>query len=79
MQILEQRFLRGPNIHADTPCLLSVLDLDDLYGVSTRELPEFNEALLAMLPSLADYLVPTGQPGGFAQRLREGTYLARLI
>ncbi len=79
MQILEQRFLRGPNIHADTPCLLSVLDLGDLYGVSTRELPQFNEALLQLLPSLADHLVPTGQPGGFAQRLREGTYLARVV
>jgi cyanophycin synthetase len=79
VQILEQRFLRGPNIHADTPCLLSVLDLGDLYGVSTRDIPQFNEALLNMLPSLADYLVPTGQPGGFAQRLREGTYLARVI
>jgi cyanophycin synthetase len=79
VHILEQRFLRGPNIHAATPCLLSVLDLDDLYGVSTRDLPQFNEALLDLLPSLADYLVPTGQPGGFAQRLREGTYLARVI
>ncbi|MGJ7916717.1 cyanophycin synthetase [Massilia sp. LXY-6] len=79
MQILEQRFLRGPNIHADTPCLLSVLDLGDLYGVSTRELPQFSEALLTLLPSLAEYLVPTGQPGGFAQRLREGTYLARVV
>ncbi len=79
MHILEQRFLRGPNIHAATPCLLSVLDLDDLYGVSTRGLPHFNDALLDLLPSLADYLVPTGQPGGFAQRLREGTYLARVI
>jgi cyanophycin synthetase len=79
VQILEQRFLRGPNIHAEIPCLLSVLDLDDLYGVSTRDLPGFNDALLALLPSLAEYLVPTGQPGGFAQRLREGTYLARVI
>ena len=79
MHILEQRFLRGPNIHAATPCILSVLDLDDLYGVSTRDLPHFNDALLDLLPSLADYLVPTGQPGGFAQRLREGTYLARVI
>jgi cyanophycin synthetase len=79
VHILEQRFLRGPNIHAATPCLLSVLDLDDLYGVSTRDLPQFNEALLALLPSLAEYLVPTGQPGGFAQRLREGTYLPRVI
>jgi UDP-N-acetylmuramyl tripeptide synthase len=79
VHILEQRFLRGPNIHAATPCILSVLDLDDLYGVSTRDLPHFNDALLDLLPSLADYLVPTGQPGGFAQRLREGTYLARVI
>jgi cyanophycin synthetase len=79
VHILEQRFLRGPNIHAATPCLLSVLDLEDLYGVSTRDLPQFNEALLALLPSLAEYLVPTGQPGGFAQRLREGTYLPRVI
>nr|WP_229421349.1 Mur ligase family protein [Telluria antibiotica] len=71
--------MRGPNIHAATPCILSVLDLDDLYGVSTRDLPHFNDALLDLLPSLADYLVPTGQPGGFAQRLREGTYLARAI
>ena len=78
MQILEQRFLRGPNIHADTPCLLSVLDLGDLYGVSTRDIPQFNEALLNLLPSLAEHLVPIGQPGGFAQRLREGTYLARV-
>jgi cyanophycin synthetase len=68
-----------PNIHAESPCLLSVLDLGDLYGVSTRDLPHFTEALLKLLPSLADYLVPTGQPGGFAQRLREGTYLARVV
>jgi cyanophycin synthetase len=79
VHILEQRFLRGPNIHAESPCLLSVLDLGDLYGVSTRDLPHFTEALLKLLPSLADYLVPTGQPGGFAQRLREGTYLARVV
>ena len=79
MHILEQRFLRGPNVHAESPCLLSVLDLDDLYGVSTRDIPHFTESLLNLLPSLADYLVPTGQPGGFAQRLREGTYLARVV
>ncbi|GAB3408543.1 Mur ligase family protein [Massilia agilis] len=79
MYILEQRFLRGPNIHADSPCLLSVLDLDDLYGVSSKDIPGFNDALLALLPSLHGQLVPTGQRGGFAQRLREGTYLGRVV
>jgi cyanophycin synthetase len=77
--ILEQRFLRGPNVHADSPCLLSVLDLGDLYGVSSAAIPGFNDALLALLPSLHGQLVPTGQRGGFAQRLRAGTYLGRVV
>jgi len=79
VRILEQRFLRGPNLHADTPCLLSVLDLQSLYGVSSRDLPGFSEALLALIPSLEGYALPTGQLGGFGQRLREGTYLARVV
>jgi cyanophycin synthetase len=79
VRILEQRFLRGPNLHADTPCLLSVLDLQSLYGIASNELPGFSEALLALLPSLESYTLPTGQLGGFGQRLREGTYMARVI
>ncbi|MGI4843613.1 MAG: cyanophycin synthetase [Janthinobacterium lividum] len=79
MQILEQRFLRGPNVHADSPCLLSVIDLQDLYGISSKDIPGFNDALLEALPSLAGQRLPTGQRGGFAQRLCEGTYLGRVI
>jgi cyanophycin synthetase len=79
VHILEQRFLRGPNVHADTPCLLSVLDLGDLYGVSSKDIPGFNDALLDLLPSLRGQLLMTGQPGGFAQRLREGTFMARVV
>ena len=79
MQILEQRFLRGPNVHADSPCLLSVIDLQDLYGRSSKDIPGFNDALLGALPGLAGQLLPIGQRGGFAQRLREGTYLGRVI
>nr|WP_229423191.1 cyanophycin synthetase [Telluria aromaticivorans] len=76
---MEQRFLRGPNVHADSPCLLSVIDLEDLYGVSSKDIPGFNDALLEALPALHGQLLPTGQRGGFAQRLREGTYLGRVI
>jgi cyanophycin synthetase len=79
VRILEQRFLRGPNLHADTPCLLSVLDLEALHGVSSRDIPGFPAALLSLLPSLEGYTLPTGQLGGFGQRLREGTYMARII
>jgi cyanophycin synthetase len=79
VRILEQRFLRGPNLHADTPCLLSVLDLESLYGVSSKDIPGFADALLALMPTLEGYALPTGQLGGFGQRLREGTYMARVV
>jgi len=79
VQILEQRFLRGPNVHADSPCLLSVVDLQELYGLSSKDIPGFNDALMAALPSLHGQLLPDGKRGGFAQRLREGTYLGRVI
>ncbi|MDQ2823801.1 MAG: cyanophycin synthetase [Pseudomonadota bacterium] len=79
MRILEQRFLRGPNLHAESPCLLSVLDLESLYGVASTSLPGFSDALLNLLPSLEGYTLPTGQLGGFGQRLREGTYMARVV
>ena len=79
MQILEQRFLRGPNVHADSPCLLSVIDLQELYGRSSKDIPGFNDALLGALPSLQGQLLPGVQRGGFAQRLREGTYLGRVV
>jgi cyanophycin synthetase len=79
VHILEQRFLRGPNVHADSPCLLSVLSLDELYGHQSREVVGFNDALLALLPSLQSQRVPTGQRGGFALRLQEGTLFGRVI
>jgi cyanophycin synthetase len=79
VQILEQRFLRGPNVHADSPCLLSVVDLEDLYGLSTRDIPGFNDALLELLPALGGERLSDGAPGGFAQRLAAGTYLGRVI
>lgn len=79
MHILEQRFLRGPNLHADMPCLLSVIDLDDLYGVPSNTIPGFNDALLALLPSLRGQRLDLGQRVGFAQRLRQGTYMARVV
>jgi cyanophycin synthetase len=79
VHILEQRFLRGPNVHVDSPCLLSVLSLDELYGYQTREVVGFNDALLTLLPSLQAQRVPTGQRGGFALRLQQGTLFGRVI
>jgi cyanophycin synthetase len=47
MRIIEQRFLRGPNLFSATPCLMAVIDC---AGFETT--PGFGARLLALLPEL---------------------------
>jgi cyanophycin synthetase len=79
MKIVKQRFLRGPNLYASRPCLLSVLDLEDLDGVASNSVPGFVDALLALMPSLNRHRCSVGHPGGFVERLVDGTYMAHTV
>ena len=79
MNIIKQRFLRGPNLYSDTPCLLTLVDLGDLNGVSTAQAPHIVERLLALMPSLQDHRCSRGEQGGLVERMREGTDLAHLL
>ncbi len=79
MKTIEQRLLRGPNLYAAKPCLLSVLDLEDLHGVTSRDVPGFTEALLAILPGLMSHRCSPGYAGGFVERLRDGTYMGHIV
>ena len=45
----------------------------------TSEIPGFNETLTALLPGLAEHTCSRGYPGGFLERLREGTYLGHVV
>lgn len=55
------------------------LYLDDLAGKESREFPGFNELLLELLPGLAKHHCCMEREGGFAERLREGTYLGHVV
>ncbi|UGQ48658.1 cyanophycin synthetase [Massilia endophytica] len=79
MKVIEQRVLRGPNLYASRPCLLTVLDLEDLNGVSSRELEGFTVRLLELMPSLMSHRCSPGHPGGFAERLRDGTFMGHIV
>jgi cyanophycin synthetase len=79
MNILDQRVLRGPNLYAARPCLLTVLDLEDLHEVASNALPGFTDALLALMPSLMAHRCSPGHYGGFAERLRDGTYMGHIV
>ena len=51
MRIIEQRFLRGPNLYAATPCLLVVVDTD--AAAQEAGVAGLGARLLALLPGIA--------------------------
>src|SRR3954462_11297693 len=79
MKFLDLRALPGPNIHSHRPALVALLDLGDLAGRETHQFDGFTDRLLALLPGLGDHHCGLGYPGGFVERLREGTYFGPLV
>ncbi|WP_437925658.1 cyanophycin synthetase [Sorangium sp. So ce291] len=79
MRILTIRTLQGPNVFANWPVLRMTLDLEDLAETSSAEVPHFVDRLLALLPGLGEHHCSRGKPGGFVERLREGTYWGHII
>lgn len=55
------------------------LDLGELDAKETREFKGFNDRLLACLPGLNEHQCSLGRPGGFVQRLGEGTYFGHVV
>jgi cyanophycin synthetase len=79
VRILAWRSFEGPNVHCHRPVLEFLLDLEALDGVATCDVPGAAERLVAMLPPLAEHHCGLGRPGGFAQRLREGTLFGHVV
>jgi cyanophycin synthetase len=79
MQFCKLLALRGPNIWAQFPVLEAWLDLGDLKESPSNKLPGFNERLMRGLPSLVEHRCSEGVPGGFFQRLREGTWQGHIV
>jgi cyanophycin synthetase len=79
MRVGEIRALAGPNVYSHRPVLSMRLYLDDLAGRESREFSGFNELLLELLPGLAKHHCCMEREGGFAERLREGTYFGHIV
>jgi cyanophycin synthetase len=81
MKILKTLTLRGPNYWSIRHHKLIVvrLDLEDLKDRPSNEIPEFYEGLVQVLPSLNGHFCSPGRPGGFLERIKEGTYMGHIV
>jgi len=81
MQILKTLTLRGPNYWSIRHKKLIVvrLDLEDLTGRFSNEIPGFYAGLAEVLPSLVEHLCSLGQRGGFLNRVQEGTLMGHVV
>lgn len=78
LRILETRVLRGPNYWAREPVIRLLVDLGVLEDFPSSKLPGFNDALVALIPTLEDHACSLGRRGGFISRLRDGTWAGHI-
>jgi len=74
LKIIETRVYRGPNYWSYEPAIKLLVDLGELEAYPTNLLPGFTDTLLTMLPGVGHHSCSTGRSGGFATRLRDGTW-----
>ncbi len=79
IQLLRINYLRGPNIWTYRPVLEVWLDLGVLEDFPSHLLPGFNDRLVALLPALLEHHCGVGEPGGFIERLVEGTWTGHVL
>ena len=81
MKIREINAMRGPNYWSVRrhKLIVMVLDLQDLEQKPTNTIPGFRERLQAMFPGMYEHRCSVGCPGGFFQRVDEGTWMGHVI
>jgi cyanophycin synthetase len=81
MKILDIKVMRGPNYWSVRRHKLVQmrLDLEELEQMPTNKIPGFRERLEKMFPSMHGHRCSIGTPGGFFQRVDEGTWMGHVI
>ncbi len=81
MQILEIKILKGPNYWSvrRNKLIQMKLDLEEMEQKPTNTIPGFRERLEKMFPSLYEHRCSIGKPGGFFERVEEGTWMGHVI
>ncbi|MGH4140904.1 cyanophycin synthetase [Clostridium sp.] len=78
MKIINQRVFNGRNIYSHKKCIRLDLDLEGYREIPSKDIYDFNERLVQLLPELSKHRCGIDEDRGFIKRLTEGTYLAHI-
>lgn len=79
MKIVDLHFYAGRNIFSHYPVMRMLLDLESFQNYRTDCDPAFASRILKALPSLREHTCSRRRPGGFIERVQEGTYLGHVV
>jgi cyanophycin synthetase len=81
MNILNINVMSGPNVWSvKRPRLVVMyLDIGDLEYRPTNEIEGFYERITSLIPGLYEHHCSKGEPGGFLNRLKDGTWIGHVI
>ncbi|WP_299208443.1 cyanophycin synthetase [uncultured Dokdonia sp.] len=81
MKIREINAMRGPNYWSVRrhKLIVMVLDLEDMEQRPSNTIDGFLERLKTVFPTMYSHRCSVGEPGGFFQRVEEGTWMGHII
>ncbi|WP_435412863.1 cyanophycin synthetase [Psychroserpens mesophilus] len=81
MKIREINAMRGPNYWSVRrhKLIVMVLDLEEMEELPSNKIDGFYDRLKSMFPSMYEHRCSVGEPGGFFQRVEEGTWMGHII
>lgn len=79
IQVLDSRIYRGPNVWARVPVIRMRVDIGELEDRPTNHIDGFTDELMALMPSLYNHACSLGRPGGFLERMRDGTWMGHVL
>ena len=79
LRVTRIRALKGPNYWRLSPVIACDVHLGELENVTSADIPGFTARLLEHIPSLREHPCSRGEPGGFVERLEQGTHFPHIL
>jgi cyanophycin synthetase len=81
MKIREINAMRGPNYWSVRrhKLIVMVLDLEEMEEIPSNKIDGFKERLETLFPTMYEHRCSVGAPGGFFERVEEGTWMGHII